>query len=112
MLPMLGALVVALSMATTVRRGAQARLLSREVEALGRAEEVTRTQLRQTLARVDSLSSRGRILRAASELGLRPATDREIVFLVDVDPLPAGEKRAETAGLSRPTRAEVARGLP
>lgn len=83
-LPLLGALLVAASMATAVRRGAEARRLSREVEALTRAEQVTRDRLARLLHRVDSLSSRSRIREAAGALGLRPATDGEIVFLEDV----------------------------
>lgn len=89
-LPLLGTLVVAVSMTTAVRRGAEARRLSREIEALSRAEQVTRDRLGRVAHRVDSLSSRARIREAAEKLGLRPATDREIVFLEDVaDPSPA-----------------------
>lgn len=89
----LGVLLVAVSMATAVRRGGEARRLSREIEALDRAEEVTRERIARLTARVDSLASRARIRKAAGELGLRPATDREIVFLENVAP---GEDAAPT----------------
>jgi hypothetical protein len=85
LLPLLGAVIVAASMATAVRRGAEARRLSREIEALSRAERVTRGRMAAVMGRLDSLSSRARIREAAAELGLRPSTDREIVFLKDVD---------------------------
>lgn len=68
-------------MATAVRRGAEGRRLSREIEALRRAEDLTRERIARLTARVDSLGSRARIREAAAELGLRPAADREIVFL-------------------------------
>lgn len=83
-LPLLGMLVVAASMATAVRRGAEARGLSREIEALHRAEQITRDRIGRVQGRLDSLSSRRRIGEVAAELGLGPATDREIVFLEDV----------------------------
>lgn len=89
LIPVLGALLVAVSMATTVRRGAEARRFSREIEALSGAEQVTRDRLARLMWRVDSLSSRARMREAAAKLGLRPATDGEIVFLEDVaDPSP------------------------
>lgn len=83
-LSVLGVLAVAASMVTAVRRGAEARHLSREIEVLERAEQVTRDRMSRLVHRVDSLSSRARMREAAAKLGLRPATDREIVFLRDV----------------------------
>jgi hypothetical protein len=46
------------------------------------------------MRRADSLSSRGRLLEAAADLGLRPATDEEIVFIRDV--LPPDAEVAQT----------------
>lgn len=83
-LPVLGVLLVAASMVAAVKRGAEARRLSREIEVLERAELVTRDRMSRLIHRVDSLSSRARMREAAAKLGLRPATDREIVFLEDV----------------------------
>lgn len=84
LLPVMGAVIVAFSMATAVRRGAEARQLSREIEALSRAEQITRDRVAELMSRLDSLGSRARIRAAGAELGLRPATDREIVLLEDV----------------------------
>ncbi len=79
---------VAFSMASAVKRGAHARQLSRELQALQMAEQVTRDRLASARMRADSLSSRKRIREAAAELGLRPASDAEIIFLLDASEAP------------------------
>ena len=81
------AAVVAASMASAVRRGAEARRLSRDLEALRRAEQVTRERLAAVRWRADSLASRSRIAAVGPELGLRPATERDIVFLAEPERL-------------------------
>ncbi len=83
-LPALLVAAVAFSMASAVKRGAHARALYQEIQALQRAERVTLERLTEERRRADSLSSRARIRNAAAELGLRPADDREITFLADV----------------------------
>ncbi|MFQ5678835.1 MAG: hypothetical protein ACE5HP_05185 [Gemmatimonadota bacterium] len=84
LLPALMAGAIGVAMATSVRRGARARELSRQLEALTQTEGVTRDRLRGQVRRADSLGTRARIRVAAGRLGLRPATDREIVFLGEV----------------------------
>ncbi|MFQ5691060.1 MAG: hypothetical protein ACE5HQ_12405 [Gemmatimonadota bacterium] len=69
------------SMAAAVRRGAEARQLSREVESLYQREQMAREAVGTRLHRVDSLSSRARIRTAAAAIGLRPAADDEITFV-------------------------------
>ena len=88
LLPALGALAIGAAMATSVRRSAEARQLSRDLEALSGAEKATQDRVRQELARADSLSTRARIREVAGRLGLRQATDKEIVFLEDVTEMP------------------------
>lgn len=76
--------MVAFSMVSAVKRGAHARFLSQELEALERAERVTQERLALERMRADSLASRARIRERATALGLRPATDRDITFIEDV----------------------------
>lgn len=78
-----GATALALggSMLAAVERGSEARRLSDEIDRLEQREAVTRGRLADAMRRVDSLSSRDRIARAAARLGLRPASDEEITFL-------------------------------
>lgn len=82
--PSLLVVAVAFSMASAVKRGAHARALFQEIQALERAERITLERLAEERRRADSLSSRARIRKAAGALGLRPAADREITFLADV----------------------------
>lgn len=77
------AAIVAASMASAVKRGAEARRLSRDLEALQRTEQITRERLAEVRWRADSLASRARIAAVGPELGLRPATERDIVFLAE-----------------------------
>lgn len=81
LLALAGVGLLAFSMTSVVRRDAEARRLSRELEVLERAEQATRDRLAEEQGRVDSLASRARIREAAAELGLRPSRDSEIVFL-------------------------------
>jgi cell division protein FtsL len=78
------ALLLVASMLVSLRRTAGGRKLSESLNALAREEVVLRTQLAEELVRVDSLSSRERILEVAAGLGLRSPEDREIINLPDV----------------------------
>ena len=69
------------AMAASVERGSEARRLSEEIGRLERREAVARARLAEAMRRVDSLTSRARIARAAGRLGLRPASDEDITFL-------------------------------
>lgn len=69
------------AMLTAVGRGSEARRLSDEIDRLEQREAVARGRVADAMRRVDSLSSRDRIARAAGRLGLRPASDEEITFL-------------------------------
>lgn len=73
--------VLVAAMAASVERGSEARRLSEEIGRLERQEAVARARLAEAMRRVDSLSSRGRITRAAAGLGLHPASDEDITFL-------------------------------
>ena len=84
------ALVLVGSMGWTVRRTTEARKVARAIDSLESVEVVYRARLAAAMRRVDSLSSRSRLLEATADLGLRPATDEEIVFIGDVRP-PDGE---------------------
>lgn len=74
------------AMVAAVERGSEARRLSEEIERLERQEAMARSRVAGAMRRVDSLSSRDRIARAASRLGLRPSDDDEITFLRDAQP--------------------------
>lgn len=69
------------AMLAAADRGSEARRLSDEIDRLEQREAVARGRVAGAMRRVDSLSSRDRIARAASRLGLRPASDEEITFL-------------------------------
>lgn len=89
LLVLLGIGTLVFSMTSVVRRDAEARRLSRELEVLERVEQAARDQAAEALRRVDSLGSRARIREAARRLGLRPSEDSEIVFLRDPRGRPA-----------------------
>jgi len=83
----LGALtLMALSLLVSVRRTAEGRRLAESINELREEEQVLLNRMSYELVRVDSLSSRERILAVAPPLGLRPATDREVLHLPDVGP--------------------------
>ncbi len=86
-LPSLALVVLAASMAISVRRAAEARGLSDDVQDLTRAELVLREQVAAALRRADSLQDRARLDEAARLIGLRPARDSEIIVLADVAPV-------------------------
>lgn len=73
------------AMLAVVERGSEARRLSEEIGRLEQRQAVARAHVAEAMRRVDSLSSRDRIARAASRLGLRPASDEEITFLRQVE---------------------------
>lgn len=70
-------------MVAAVDRGSEARNLSREIQRLERDASTAEARIGHEMRRLDSLTSRGRILREAAEMGLRPAEDDEITFLRD-----------------------------
>jgi hypothetical protein len=74
------------SLIASVNRTANGNRLAESINGLRREDEVLRTRLSEELVRVDSLSSRDRIVIAAARLGMRPATDDEVVHLPDVGP--------------------------
>jgi hypothetical protein len=74
------------SLVVSVDRTAEGRKLAESINEFQREEEVLRIRQSEELVRVDSLSSRERILVAAARYGLRPATDDEVLHLPDVGP--------------------------
>lgn len=74
------------SLIVSVDRTAEGRKLAESINELRREEEVLRIRQSEEFVRVDSLSSRERILVAAARFGLRPATDDEVLHLPDVGP--------------------------
>lgn len=68
-------------MVAAVDRGSEARRLSREIQRLEQDAAAAEARIGREMRRLDSLTSRGRILREAAETGLRPAEDDEITFL-------------------------------
>lgn len=68
-------------MVTAVDRGSEARRMSREIRQLQQDASTAEARIGRQMRRLDSLTSRGRILREAAEMGLRPAEDDEITFL-------------------------------
>lgn len=68
-------------MATAVERTSDARSLSREIGRLQQEADAARARASRQMRRLDSLTSRERILEAARRLDLRPATEDEITFL-------------------------------
>jgi hypothetical protein len=77
---------VVFSLVLSVDRTAAGRRLAESINELRREEEVLRIRQSEEFVRVDSLSSRERILVAAARFGLRPARDDEVVHLPDVGP--------------------------
>jgi hypothetical protein len=77
-------LVLVTSLGISVRRTAHGTRVAAEVAELQREERALQSQSVEEWLRVDSLQSRDRILRAASELGLRPSHEGEILYLSDV----------------------------
>lgn len=86
--------VLVIAMGTSVERGSEARRLSEEISRLEGEEARLRARVAEAMRRVDSLTSRDRIARAAKRLGLRPASDEEITFLRE----PRSDREAEGEG--------------
>ena len=80
-----GAAVVG-SLFVSVDRTAEGRRLAESINELRSEEELLRTRQSEELVRVDSLASRERILASAARIGMRPATDGEVLHLPDVGP--------------------------
>lgn len=78
---LLAVAMLAASMLVAVRRSSEARQLSRELQALERAQDVARSALSSAMVRADSLASRPRIMGAGATLGLRPVTEAEFEWL-------------------------------
>jgi hypothetical protein len=74
------------SLFLSVDRTGEGRKLAESINELRREEELLSLRQSEELVRVDSLSSRERILVAAARFGLRPATDDEVIHLPDVGP--------------------------
>ncbi len=86
------------SMVWTVRRQTEAREVVVAIDSLELVEVVERARFAAAMRRADSLASRVRLLEAAGELGLRPATDEEISFIEDVSPPTKGTKGTSAEG--------------
>jgi hypothetical protein len=80
------------SLVVSVRRGARGNQLAGDLSELSRTEELLRAQLEEEEARVDSLSSRGRIEAVAARLGLHQAEDSRIIHLPEIAPGAGAEK--------------------
>ncbi|MEN8144613.1 MAG: hypothetical protein ABFS14_06630 [Gemmatimonadota bacterium] len=83
LLGMMSVLFLVVSMTVSVRRTAEGRRLSETISDMDREEGMLRAQLADEIVRVESLESRPRVLRAASDLGLRPAEDTQVTYLED-----------------------------
>ncbi len=86
-----GLVALAAGMLLSVERGSEARRLSGRLSALDRQTIDMRARLTDGMRRLDSLSSRERMLVAAGRIGLHPADDSDITFL-----------RADTARVDSP----------
>ena len=74
------------SLFLSVDRTGEGRRLAESINELRREEELLTLRQSEELLRVDSLSSRERILVAAARFGMRPAADDEVLHLPDVGP--------------------------
>lgn len=73
-----------ISLGISVRRSAQGTRVAAELADLQREERALEAQAVEEWIRVDSLESRERVLSAAGQLGLRPSTEGEILYLPEV----------------------------
>jgi hypothetical protein len=78
------ALTIPAGLVVSVRRTAQGTRLAEQIGDLRRETRLLEEALAEEVVRVDSLSSRDRIGRAATRLGLRIAHEDEVVVLGDV----------------------------
>lgn len=85
LLIVLAVLTVPAGLFVSVRRTAEGTRMSERLAELQREIVLLEEALVEEVVRVDSLASRERIGRVASELGLRQATDDEVVLLGDVN---------------------------
>jgi len=76
-----GVVALAGGMLRSVERGSEARQVSRRLSEIDRQTVEARARLTDAVRRVDSLSSRDRILTASRRLGLHPPSDADISFL-------------------------------
>lgn len=86
LLVLAGVLTVAASLLVSVDRTSGGRMLAESINQYRTEEQLLLTRLADELVRVDSLSSRERILQVAGRRGFRPAEDHEILHLPDVGP--------------------------
>lgn len=84
-LMVLALLTVPAGLFISVQRSAEGTRLSERLSELRRETVLLEEALVDEVVRVDSLASRERIGRIASELGLRQASDDEVVILGDVN---------------------------
>lgn len=84
LLVVLAVLTIPAGLFISVRRTAEGTRLSEQLAELRRETVLLEEALVDEVVRVDSLASRERIGRVAPELGLRQATDDEVVILGDV----------------------------
>lgn len=84
LLMVLAVLTIPAGLFVSVRRTAEGTRLSEQLAELRRETVLLEEALVDEVVRVDSLTSRERIGRAASELGLRRASDDEVVILGEV----------------------------
>jgi len=80
----LAVLTIPAGLVISVRRTAEGTRLAEQLEELRRETTLLEEALVDEVVRVDSLTSRARIDRAAGELGLRQAEEHEVVILGDV----------------------------
>ncbi len=85
------------SMFVAVRRDGAAREAITDADSLRREVQAASEALNRGLRRVDSLSSRQRIVEVAGRMGLRPARDDEVRVLPTASPDTA-EPRTERSG--------------
>lgn len=88
------------SMVWTVRRQSQAREVALAIDSLESVEVIERVRYAKAMRRTDSLASRGRLLEAAGELGLRPASDEEISFIEDIEDVSSSAQRTSASEAS------------
>lgn len=77
----LAALAIPAGLVVSVRRTAEGTRLAEQLEELRRETRLLEEALVDEVVRVDSLTSRQRIGRAAAELGLRQADEGEVVVV-------------------------------
>ncbi len=86
LLVLAGVMAVAAGLVVSVDRTTEGRLLAESLHDYRTEEQLLLARLSEEMIRVDSLTSRERILVVAARSGFRPAADDEILHLPDVGP--------------------------